>query len=168
MHANADSEHVQAYLRPYQPSDLDALWRLDQVCFEDGISYSKGELDHHVKLKTAFTVIAEAELQNESEHETPICGFIIAHRRRGGYGHILTIDVDPYFRKRAVGTLLLNAAHERLAREGCHTVFLETAVNNVAALAFYKKHGYNIVRTIPRYYHATGMDAFLLSVALKP
>src|SRR4051812_40623226 len=167
MLRKSDISYVQIQLRPYRAGDIEALWQLDQVCFEDGISYSREELQHYIQLKTAFTLVAEADLPGPTERETPTCGFIIAHRRRGGYGHILTIDVDPYFRKRGVGTLLLSGAHERLKGEGCHTVFLETAVNNLAALAFYKKHGYTVVRTIPRYYHATGMDAFLMSLDLK-
>ncbi|HEY3930012.1 MAG TPA: N-acetyltransferase [Candidatus Koribacter sp.] len=161
-----DIDTVQVSLRDYTRSDFDALWKLDQVCFEEGISYSKMELAHYIELKHAFTVIAEAELHEGPTHQTALCGFIVAHRRRGGYGHILTIDVDPYFRRHSVGTRLLTAAHDRLRSEGCHTMFLEAAVNNVAAIAFYKRHGYTVVRTIPRYYQTTGMDAFLLSAKL--
>ena len=155
-------ENVQVRLRDYRPADFEALWRLDQACFEEGISYTKAELQQYVQLKNTFTVIAESI----GEH-SPVCGFIIAHRRRGGYGHVLTIDVDPDLRQQGIGTLLLCCAHDRLAREGCHTMFLETAVNNLGAIAFYKRHGYTVVRTLPRYYQATGMDAFLLSASLK-
>jgi ribosomal-protein-alanine N-acetyltransferase len=158
--ATIDIIDVQARLRDYRLADFGALWCLDQLCFEEGISYSKVELQHYIKLKTAFTLVAEGETGS-------ICGFIIAHRRRGGFGHILTIDVDPDLRQHGVGTRLLLGAHERLAREGCHTVFLETAVNNLAAIAFYNRHGYDVVRTLPRYYHATGVDAFLLSKKLQ-
>lgn len=161
MLAKPEIEEVEVRLRDYRPADFEALWRLDQVCFEEGISYSKAELLQYIDLKAAFTLIAEATGDGR-----PICGFIIAHRRRGGYGHILTIDVDPALRQQGIGTRLLLAAHERLALEGCHTIFLETAVNNLGAIAFYKRHGYTVVRTIPRYYHATGMDAFLLSASL--
>lgn len=160
MATRPDIQNVHVRLRDYQPGDLEALWQLDQVCFEAGIAYSREELLHYIGLRTAFTLVAESDAE--------IRGFIVAHRRRGGFGHILTIDVDPDFRQRGVGTLLLRGAHARLQNEGARTIFLETAVNNTAAIAFYKRHGYNIVRTLPRYYHATGMDAFLLSAALRP
>ena len=166
MRTPTDSSKVTLRLREYRPQDFEALWRLDQVCFEEGISYNEAELKHYLNLKTAFTLIVEADVSHADVPAMSICGFIIAHRRRGGFGHILTIDVDPACRQRGIGTMLLQQAHERLAREGCHTMFLETAVNNVAALAFYKQHGYSVVRTLPRYYHATGMDAFLLSAKL--
>ena len=150
---------MQIRLRTYRPEDFEALWRLDQACFEEGISYERVELRHYVQMRASFTLVAEAE-------DESILGFIIAHRRRGGYGHVLTIDVDPNYRHHGVGTALLQGAHQRLEGLGCHTMFLETAVNNLTAIAFYKRHGYSVLRTLPRYYHATGMDAFLMSARL--
>lgn len=163
-----DIERVQVRLREFHPSDFEAIWRLDQVCFDEETAYSKLELEHYIGLKNSFTLIAEAELEAKSQRSTALCGFIVAQRRRGGFGHIITIDVDPDFRKHGIGTKLLTAAQERLAREGCHTMYLETAVNNLAAIAFYKRHHYSVVRTIPRYYHASGLDAFLMSAKLAP
>jgi len=46
-------------------------------------------------------------------------------------------------------------------------MFLETAVDNLAAIAFYKRHGYSVLRTLLGYYQATGIDAFLMSASLK-
>jgi ribosomal protein S18 acetylase RimI-like enzyme len=45
--------------------------------------------------------------------------------------------------------------------EKCSDVRLETAVDNLSALAFYKRHGYSVMDTIPRYY-SNGVDALLL------
>ncbi len=164
MHFRPDIQSVPIRLREFSLNDFEALWRIDQSCFEEGIAYSRAELLHYIELKTAFTVVAEIETGGTPQ----ICGFVIAHRRRGGFGHVLTIDVLPEFRQQKIGSRLLSEVHSRLERQGCQTVFLETAVNNVAAIAFYKRHGYEVLRTIPRYYHATGMDAFLLSRKLSP
>jgi ribosomal protein S18 acetylase RimI-like enzyme len=41
----------------------------------------------------------------------------------------------------------------------------ETAVDNTAALAFYKRHHYFVVKTMPRYY-PDGLDAFVLEKKL--
>jgi ribosomal protein S18 acetylase RimI-like enzyme len=40
-------------------------------------------------------------------------------------------------------------------------VELETAVDNLSALSFYKRHAYSVVRTFPRYY-SNGVDALVL------
>ena len=79
----------------------------------------------------------------------------------GATGHVITIDVDPSARRARVGSLLLRAAEDRLRTSGSRAVGLETAVDNVAALAFYKRLGYNVVRTWPRYY-SNGVDALVM------
>jgi ribosomal protein S18 acetylase RimI-like enzyme len=40
-------------------------------------------------------------------------------------------------------------------------VVLETAVDNTAAVSFYKRHRYNVIKTLPRYY-SNGVDAFVM------
>jgi ribosomal-protein-alanine N-acetyltransferase len=57
-----------------------------------------------------------------------------------------------------VGSQLLQAAEDRLRAAGSKVVGLETAVDNLSALAFYKRHGYTVIETVPRYY-STGVDA---------
>jgi ribosomal protein S18 acetylase RimI-like enzyme len=88
-------------------------------------------------------------------------GFLVAHITSRGQGHIITIDVLPAFRRFGVGTSLLSTAEDRLRSKDCHAVRLETAVDNRPALSFYKRHGYYVRGTIPRYY-PNSMDAFVL------
>jgi ribosomal-protein-alanine N-acetyltransferase len=88
-------------------------------------------------------------------------GFIVAEAGSRSGGHIITIDVLPKARKTGVGSRLLRVAEDRLRAAHCHFVILETAVDNRAALAFYKTHEYNVVKTIPRYY-SDGVDALVL------
>ncbi len=92
---------------------------------------------------------------------SPIAGFIVAEAGSRGAGHIITIDVLPEARKAGVGSQLLSSAEERLLRAGCTSVILETAVDNRAALAFYRTHEYRAMRTIPGYY-SDGVDALVL------
>jgi ribosomal protein S18 acetylase RimI-like enzyme len=82
-------------------------------------------------------------------------------------GHIVTIDVVLSARREGVGTLLMKAAEDRLRCAGVRTMGLETAVDNTSALAFYKRHGFSVVRTWPRYY-SNGVDALVLQKSLAP
>ena len=68
-------------------------------------------------------------------------------------------------RRCGIGSKLLGAAEDRLRAANCRSVTLETAVDNQSALAFYKRHGYFLVKTIPRYY-SNDMDAFVLEKEL--
>jgi tRNA threonylcarbamoyladenosine biosynthesis protein TsaB len=95
-----------------------------------------------------------------------IAGFIVTEAG-GGAGHIITIDVIAHARRFGVGSLLLRGAEDRLRSAGCRSVELETAVDNVSALSFYKHHGYTVIGIFPRYY-SNGVDALILQKALAP
>ena len=141
-------------LRDADSRDFETLWRIDQQCFVPGIAYSQRELAAFMSIRGAFTLVV-------NDSDSKIAGFLVATIRRNGVGHIITIDVLKAVRRRGVGSLLLGAAEERLRKLNCHTVSLETAIDNQSALMFYKQHGYFTVKTIPRYY-SNGVDALVL------
>jgi len=143
---------VAFVIRDFKSEDFETLWRLDQECFPTGISYSKPELKSYIRAQGAFTLIA-------NDVDDRVGGFIIVHD--GPTGHVITIDVDRAARRSGVGSALLRAAEDRLRAQGSSAVGLETAVDNVAALAFYKRHGYKMIRTWPRYY-SNGVDALVM------
>lgn len=148
-------------VRDFRPENLDTLWRIDQACFPPGISYSRQELKFYVRRHGAITLVAAGDPEASDTYSTPVevAGFIVA--QSGSTGHIVTIDVIASVRRSGVGSLLLRAAEDRLRRTGSRAVGLETAVDNLSGLAFYKRHGYSVVKTIPRYY-SNGVDALVL------
>jgi ribosomal-protein-alanine N-acetyltransferase len=147
---------VPFLLRDPRPEDFETLWRVDQECFPPGISYTQQELKVYMRRKGAFTLVAE-------DFSGAIAGFIVAH---GGLtGHIITIDVLPAARRSGLGSQMLHAAEERLRAAGSLAVGLEAAVDNVSALSFYKRHGYAVIKTWPRYY-SNGVDALVLKKEL--
>jgi len=165
-------------IRDFHKSDLEALWGIDQRCFAPGISYSRLELAAFVRLPGAFTLVAEIDGRNGAgsrEGSVPhpstyqsaveVVGFVVANASHGA-GHIITIDVLPKAQRWGIGSGLLRAAEERLNEKRCAFVRLETAVDNRAALSFYKRHQYFVVRTLPRYY-PDGADAFVLRKELQ-
>jgi ribosomal protein S18 acetylase RimI-like enzyme len=60
----------------------------------------------------------------------------------------------------------MQAAEENLRAGGCRVILLEVAVDNPKALAFYKRHGFNTLKTIPRYYQGS-VDALLMGKRLE-
>ncbi|HTS05112.1 MAG TPA: GNAT family N-acetyltransferase [Candidatus Eisenbacteria bacterium] len=147
---------VATFVRDFQPGDFETLWRMDQECFAPGVSYSKPELMSFINRSGAFTLVATDAKE--------IQGFIVT--QGGKAGHVITIDVSPQARRSGVGSLLLRGAEDRLVSSGSRIINLETAVDNVSALAFYRSHGYRVVRTWPRYY-ANGVDALVLKKILS-
>jgi [ribosomal protein S18]-alanine N-acetyltransferase len=114
----------------------------------------------------SFTLVAERIEEGIQGGSGIPVGFIVAEAGRPKAGHIITIDVLEEARRSGLGSRLLAAAEERLGDAGCRAVFLETAVDNRAALAFYKRHEYCLVKTLPRYY-SNGVDAFMLKKELE-
>jgi [ribosomal protein S18]-alanine N-acetyltransferase len=174
---------VDFRLRDYRKEDFERLWAIDQACFPPGISYSRFELMSYIKRRSAFTVVGE-RIGERDESQAPksssietvvsrvvktttigapgaeIVGFIVAEVGRRT-GHVITIDVLEEARGAGLGSRLLSIAEERLRKAGCQVVYLEAAVDNRVALAFYTRHGYFLLKTIPRYY-SNGVDAFVL------
>jgi [ribosomal protein S18]-alanine N-acetyltransferase len=148
---------VPFVIRDFKPEDFETLWRIDQQCFPAGIAYSHQELKTYIRRRGAITLVA-ADSDNGR-----VGGFIVAHG--GPTGHIITIDVITTARRAGVGSLLLQTAEDRLRTAGSRGVDLETAVDNVAALLFYKRHGYNVIGTWPHYY-SSGVDALVLRKTL--
>jgi [ribosomal protein S18]-alanine N-acetyltransferase len=184
---------VPVTIRDFRLEDFETLWHIDQACFSPGISYSRPELKFYIRRRGSFTLVAEEaeeevaeEVAERSAKEVSkkvageaveiaggkvvaeiagsrIAGFIVTHT--GRTGHIITIDVVASARRSGVGSRLLQAAEDRLRAGGSLAVGLETAVDNLAALTFYKRHGYRVIETVPRYY-STGVDALRLKKEL--
>jgi len=155
---------VRFTIRNYRPEDFATLLTIDQFCFAPGIAYSAFELRSLIHRRASFTFVAEekapAELSAEFPEGASILGFLVGERTRA-VGHIITIDVVREARRHKVGSALLELAEEQLRLANCTFVRLETAVDNISALSFYKRHGYHVTQTIPRYY-SNGVDALLL------
>jgi [ribosomal protein S18]-alanine N-acetyltransferase len=130
-------------LRSYEPHDFAALHKLDQSCFPAGISYSKTTLRYFLTLASADCVVAV--------EENHIVGFVLSEENPP-LAHIITLDVAQKHRRQGVGTAMLQQLEENLALRGVRSILLETATDNEAAVAFWKRHGYRIEATLKRYY----------------
>ena len=157
---------VEFRLRDFRPEDFETLWNIDQKCFAPGIAYSRRELSIYIRRRRAFTVVAESCGGKSEPQDSEIVGFIVAEANSRGIGHVISIDVLPQVRRSGLGSMLLAKAEERLGSDGCRAVMLETAVDNLSALAFYKRHAYHVIKAVPRYY-SNETDALVLAKQLR-
>jgi len=139
-------------IRPYSAADFESLYEIDQSCFPRGIAYSRRTLREYLSLPGAQCLVATVDAE--------IAGFILT-APHDNQGHIITLDVTEPYRRRGVGSLLLQAAEGDLMARGVDSLLLETATNNEAAIAFWRKHGY-VSYGVARGYYARGVDAFLM------
>jgi ribosomal-protein-alanine N-acetyltransferase len=162
---------VKFALRDFRHKEFETLWRIDQQCFAPGISYSRLELATYLRRPGAFALVADSSAGGDAgnlngnpakgQSSASTVGFIVAEAGSRGIGHVITIDVLPQARAKGIGSQLLEATEDRLRAAHCHAMILESAVDNKAALSFYKRHLYTVIRTLPRYY-SNGVDAFVL------
>ena len=144
-------------LRAYQPTDFDALWALDQICFPPDISYSRIELRMYLSLRTAFCIVAEIDGK--------IVGFVVMDSRDRRPAYMVTIDVAPEFRKSGVASALLKEVESRLRVRGVDRIRLEVAESNSAAIRFYERHGFSVIGRKPGYYNGR-LDALSMKKEL--
>ena len=135
---------VKFAFRPYDSSDFDALYTLDRACYPPGIAYSRSMLRWFLKQPGAICIVAE-------DPKGEIKAFVLVEAE-APLGHIITLDVAGENRRSGLGTELTVAAENALAIDGVREVELETAIDNAAGIAFWTRHGYRTVGTIPRYY----------------
>lgn len=72
---------------------------------------------------------------------------------------ILSIVVDPDFRRKKIGSTLIDYLISELD-PNVETITLEVAVNNEPALALYRNFGFEVINVRKKYYN--GVDAYLM------
>ena len=138
-------------LREYRPGDFEVLYEIDQACYEPEIAYSRRELRHYMRFPGIECVVAEID-------EGKVAGFCLAASEEG-LGYVITMDVLQDYRRQGMASALLASVEQRLAASHVEEVWLETATDNDAAIAFWQKHGYR-KRGVRKNYYPGGRDAF--------
>jgi ribosomal-protein-alanine N-acetyltransferase len=146
------------HLRAFRSDDLETLYKIDQACFAPGISYPREELSGFISRRGSRTWVAEEKGE--------IAGFLIAERQAQKAARIVTIDVVDRWRRRRVGSLLMDAAEHWAREQRLLFIYLETAENNAAAQGFYEARGYRKVDRVENYY-SDGTSAWVMLKWLK-
>jgi ribosomal-protein-alanine acetyltransferase len=125
---------------------LDKLSEIENQCFEQE-AFTKQQI---ACLITDYNTIGLAARVNGE-----VAGFAIARvniRRNVTFGHILTIDVAPAYRRKRIAQKLLQEIETILRERGIKECRLEVRETNVAALNLYRKLGYIEIAKLEKYY----------------
>lgn len=145
---------MQVAIRKFQVKDLKRVYEIEKESFKD--PYNPFFLLQLYELFSDTFLVAEVGGR--------VVGYIIA-RRVGTRGHIIAIAVDPKYRGRGIGTILMQVILEKLKKRGVEIVWLEVRISNKRAISFYRKLGFEYTDFYPRYY-ADGEDAIILTLRL--
>ena len=125
---------------------LGKLYEIEKQCFGQE-AFTKQQLTY---LLTAYNAIGLAARVNSE-----IAGFAIARvdiGRNTSFGHILTVDIAPTYRRKGIAQKLLQEIETIFRKKGIKECRLEVREDNVAALNLYQKLGYKKVGKLEKYY----------------
>lgn len=97
--------------------------------------------------------------------ETDAVGFALAWRA-ADERHLLDLAVDPKWRRRGLGRLLLDAVIAEARANDGRLVLLEARASNDAALALYRSAGFFVTDVRRAYYSDNGEDAVVMRLEL--
>ncbi|MCW3999678.1 MAG: ribosomal protein S18-alanine N-acetyltransferase [Candidatus Bathyarchaeota archaeon] len=124
---------------------LDKLYRIEADCFDEE-AFTKQQISY---LLSDYNTIALVARDGQE-----IAGFIIAQIETAEteYGHIITINVQPRYRRLGIGAKMLNETEKQLKIRGISTCHLEVREDNNAAIKLYHKLGYQTLSRLEKYY----------------
>jgi ribosomal-protein-alanine N-acetyltransferase len=141
-------------IRPAVAADFDALLKMDQECFPEGVSYDAKELSYFISHTGTETIVLE-------EDGTVVAFLMVEIHAYSKSATLITLDVQEHFRRKGYAAQLLQRAEALLQAQGIQKCILQVDVGNQAALSFYRTRGFEKVRMLPKYY-ANGNDAYLM------
>jgi ribosomal-protein-alanine N-acetyltransferase len=125
---------------------LDKLYEIEKQCFQKE-AFTKQQIAYLLNDYNAIGIAARVKGE--------IAGFAIARvdiRRNMRYGHILTVDVAPAYRRKGIAQKLLSEIELILKEKGVKECRLEVREDNQSALNLYQKLGYRKVGKLEKYY----------------
>ncbi|MDT7896446.1 MAG: ribosomal protein S18-alanine N-acetyltransferase [Armatimonadota bacterium] len=143
-------------IRPMTFDDLDAVARLEKLCFGWG-AWSKGAFASELR-RGYDSYFAVATIGGV------LVGFA-GWRRELNEAHVANIAVHPHVRGRKIGELLLRHILEEAVRRGLNISLLEVRKSNTVAQNLYRKYGYEVVGVRRAYYQFPLEDALVMKLS---
>ena len=100
-----------------------------------------------------------------AEKHHRITGFIIGGKTSSDSARILMIAVSEQYRRKNIGSTLLNHFLNEMIVQNVKYISLEVKTSNNEAIKFYRKHGFVITDTIPKFYQSEE-DAYTMRLVL--
>jgi ribosomal-protein-alanine N-acetyltransferase len=143
METSTNKQNVE--LKLARLSDATRIALMSRELVEAGLpwSWTAGRVAAHIRGQDSNVLTAWAEGR--------LIGFAIM-QFFDEHAHLNLLAVDPAYRHSGIGRRLIEWLEETARVGGIFFVNLEVRAGNVGAQAFYRKLGYQEIRSIPGYY----------------
>jgi [ribosomal protein S18]-alanine N-acetyltransferase len=148
--------HSQISIRCATRWDIRQVLKIDRLAFAQQWNYETFER----ALKDVFLVCEEKKILRT------ILGFVVARHSEGAESAmILKVAMHPHHRKKGIGTRLIQAALDELAKMHVRTVDLHVHPSNPGAIRLYERFGFTVVR-MERPHYGEDQDFYLMRLQL--
>jgi len=128
---------------------------------DSGGGRDRGDGPRTIARRTLLPLAFGRRAETDGRPERPVVGFA-GMWLLFDEAHITTIGVDPDFRGRHLGELMLIALTDEAMRRNASWLTLEVRVSNEAAQHLYRKYGFKVQGTRRRYYSDNNEDAHIM------
>ncbi len=150
MRKVARGSSLKLRIRPANKEDLPAILELEKICFKEE-TFHKRQIKYLLLKARSLVLVASLE-------GNIVGSVIILLRKHISNARIYSLNVHPSYRRKGIGSSLINKSENLLRKMGYRNLTLEAGVNNIAARNLYTLKGLSVVRKIEKYYK-NGDDA---------
>jgi ribosomal-protein-alanine N-acetyltransferase len=153
---------TEIQIRRYRADDLEAISRLDELCFSEEFRFDRKAMEDFAEQRGAITLIAEDAAKK-------LAGFVITHVQKTATGrraYVVTLDVVLESRRSGIAGRLMQETEDRAALGGATRVELHVFVENQGAIRFYEGRGYRRLGMRAGFY-GRGLDAWVYRKELE-
>lgn len=130
---------------------IEAIAELERVCFHDPWSINSISSELHNPLSAWLVAVDEGVM----------CGYVGSQSVLDG-ADMMNIAVHPDYRKRGIGSTLIEKLIVLLKEKNVISLSLEVRASNETAIGLYHKMGFEIIGKRPGYYRNPREDAYIM------
>ena len=146
-----DYENIN--IRKIREKDLERIYQIENISFKT--PYSRRILRFFIKNTYCISILIEKG--------NIIVGYAMGILKYGVRGHLISIAIDPDYRKMKYGKILLERLLDMFKDNDKKIIHLEVRKTNKVALKLYQNFGFRIIGEKENYY-SIGEDAFIMEL----
>jgi ribosomal-protein-alanine N-acetyltransferase len=133
----------------WEEADIDQILEIERSSFNHYDAYSLADFERWYHYNPDLCIVAEVNGR--------IAGYVIS-RILPGIGDLASLAINPAYRRRGIGTALLDAIERRVKAYGVNEINLEVRKTNLIGLTFWQNMGFSPFGTLSGFYE-DGEDA---------
>jgi ribosomal-protein-alanine N-acetyltransferase len=138
-------------IREFQPKDTFAVIKLASLTLTE--QYNTSLFNYFYETFPQGFLVAE--------YAQKIIGFLVGVKIDTEKAKILMLSISKPFRRKKIGTGLINLFIKKIKKEKIKRIELEVRTDNSKAIQFYQKHDFKVINKLSKFYQ-NGKNAYTM------